>query len=230
MMRFAFLGRVSTEDLQDPVASRQWQLSRAAALVADRGRIVAEFFDVGQSRAVSWLRRPESARLLAALEDSGRGFEAVVIGEPQRVFYDNQFGLVFPLVPDASPAADEIGSQVPHTDQVRDVGSYDTHTSAAEPITASYDIQTDGAEELIQDTGDAHPRGPAPVNRGRSRPRHSASELQRAAWQWAVANRTSAGNLPSGKAIAERFGRRERWGRLVKQTGMTGGFGQKSAA
>jgi hypothetical protein len=54
--------------------------------------------------------------------------------------------------------------------------------------------------------------------------------LQRAAWQWAVANRTPAGNLPSGKAIAERFGRRERWGRLVKQTGITGGFGQKSAA
>jgi site-specific DNA recombinase len=43
MMRFAFLGRVSTEDLQNPVASRQWQLSRAEALVAGRGRIVAEF-------------------------------------------------------------------------------------------------------------------------------------------------------------------------------------------
>jgi hypothetical protein len=27
-MRFVFLGRVSTEDLQDPVATRQWQLSR----------------------------------------------------------------------------------------------------------------------------------------------------------------------------------------------------------
>jgi DNA invertase Pin-like site-specific DNA recombinase len=96
-MRFAFLGRVSTEDLQDPMASRQWQLSRAEALVARRGRVVAEFFDVGQSRSVSWLRRPESARLLAALEDPARGFEAVVVGEPQRVFYDNQFGLVFPL-------------------------------------------------------------------------------------------------------------------------------------
>jgi hypothetical protein len=97
MVRFAFLGRVSTEDLQNPVASRQWQLARAEALVAGHGRIVAEFFDVGQSRAVSWLRRPESARLLKALEDRWRGFEAVVIGEPQRVFYDNQFGLVFPL-------------------------------------------------------------------------------------------------------------------------------------
>jgi site-specific DNA recombinase len=97
MIRFAFLGRVSTEDLQDPVASRRWQLARAEALVAGHGRIVAEFFDVGQPRAVSWLRRPESARLLEALEDRGRGFDAVVVGEPQRVFYDNQFGLVFPL-------------------------------------------------------------------------------------------------------------------------------------
>jgi site-specific DNA recombinase len=61
------------------------------------GAYVTEFFDVGHSRRVSWLRRPESARLLAALEDPGRGFEALVIGEPQRVFYDNQFGLVFPL-------------------------------------------------------------------------------------------------------------------------------------
>jgi DNA invertase Pin-like site-specific DNA recombinase len=97
VMRFAFLGRVSTEDLQDPTASRQWQLSRAEALVSGCGRIVAEFFDVGQSRSLSWLRRPEAARLLAALEDPARGFEAVVVGEPQRVFYDNQFGLVFPL-------------------------------------------------------------------------------------------------------------------------------------
>ncbi|WP_433475027.1 recombinase family protein [Spirillospora sp. CA-142024] len=97
MVRFAFLGRVSREDLQDPVASRQWQLARVEALVAGHGRIVAEFFDVGQSRAVSWLRRPESARLLEALEHRGREFDAVVIGEPQRVFYDNQFGLVFPL-------------------------------------------------------------------------------------------------------------------------------------
>lgn len=35
--------------------------------------------------------------MLEALEDGGRGFDAVVVGEPQRVFYDNQFGLIFPL-------------------------------------------------------------------------------------------------------------------------------------
>jgi hypothetical protein len=34
--------------------------------------------------------------------------------------------------------------------------------------------------------------------------------------------RTPNGDLPSGKVIAERFGRRERWGRLVKQAGTTG--------
>jgi hypothetical protein len=38
----------------------------------------------------------------------------------------------------------------------------------------------------------------------------------------AIANRTPTGELPSGKAIAERFGRRERWGRLLKQAGATG--------
>lgn len=96
-LRFAFAGRVSTEDLQSPVESRSWRLERAAGLIAPFGGIVAEFFDVGQCRAVSWLRRPQSARLLEALADPDRGFDAVVIGEPQRVFYDNQYGMVAPL-------------------------------------------------------------------------------------------------------------------------------------
>jgi hypothetical protein len=43
--------------------------------------------------------------------------------------------------------------------------------------------------------------------------------LQREAMRWAIANRSSDGKLPSGKAIAAQFGRHERWGRLVKQTG-----------
>lgn len=96
-LRFAFAGRVSTEDLQSPDDSRGWQLDRAQALIAGHGRIVQEFFDVGQSRSTSWLRRPQSARLLEALADPGRGFDAIVVGEPQRVFYDNQFGHVSPL-------------------------------------------------------------------------------------------------------------------------------------
>jgi hypothetical protein len=44
-LRFAFYGRVSTEDWQDPVTSRARQRDQAAALVAGHGRIAAEFFD-----------------------------------------------------------------------------------------------------------------------------------------------------------------------------------------
>jgi len=40
-MRFAFYGRVSTEDWQDPVTSRARQLAQAAMLVAGYGTIVA---------------------------------------------------------------------------------------------------------------------------------------------------------------------------------------------
>lgn len=97
-MNFGFYGRVSTEDQQDPAASRGWQLSRAKTLIqpAD-GQIVREFFDIGLSRSIPWKRRPEATALLAALKDPHRGFDAIVIGEPQRAFYGNQYGLTFPL-------------------------------------------------------------------------------------------------------------------------------------
>ncbi len=95
---FAFYGRVSTEDQQDPASSRAWQLRRALEHVEPaRGEIVAEFFDIGQSRSLPWKRRPEASRLLDLLRSPDRGFEAVVIGEPQRAFYGAQFALTFPL-------------------------------------------------------------------------------------------------------------------------------------
>jgi len=97
--RLAFYGRVSTEDQQDPEASRGWQISRARQLVEPVGcSIVQEFFDLGTSRSLPWKRRPEAARLLAAIADPGRSFEGVVIGEPQRAFYGNQFSLTFPVL------------------------------------------------------------------------------------------------------------------------------------
>jgi Protein of unknown function (DUF2637) len=49
--------------------------------------------------------------------------------------------------------------------------------------------------------------------------------LQREALQWAMANRGADGRLPSGRAIADQFGRHERWGRLVKHLGESSGFG-----
>lgn len=98
MKAFAFYGRVSTEDRQDPTSSRAWQLNRANDLIAPTGgEIVVEYFDIGQSRSLPWQRRPEASRLLTALADRTRGFDAVVIGEPHRAFSGNQFGLTFPL-------------------------------------------------------------------------------------------------------------------------------------
>ena len=45
-LRFAFYGRVSTEDWQDPVTSRARQLQQALMLAAGVGVITAEFFDL----------------------------------------------------------------------------------------------------------------------------------------------------------------------------------------
>ncbi|MEW2219535.1 recombinase family protein [Streptomyces sp. NPDC006990] len=89
---------MSTEDQQEPEASRLWQRGRAEALLAPAGgAIVADYFDIGESRALPWKRRPRAQALLSALADRNRGFDAVVIGEPQRAFYGNQFGDTFPL-------------------------------------------------------------------------------------------------------------------------------------
>ncbi|WTW98274.1 recombinase family protein [Streptomycetaceae bacterium NBC_01309] len=114
---FGFYGRVSTEDHQDPVASRNWQRERASGLIKPYGGvIVAEFFDAGDSRALPWKRRPQAAALLECFKRPDRGFDAVVVGEPQRAFYGNQYGLTFPVfchygiqlwVPEAGGPIDE---------------------------------------------------------------------------------------------------------------------------
>jgi hypothetical protein len=96
--QFAFYGRVSTEDQQDPASSRNWQLARSRQVIEQvGGDLVANYFDIGQSRSLPWKRRPQASRLLRAFSEHDRGFEAVVIGEPQRAFYGNQFGLTFPV-------------------------------------------------------------------------------------------------------------------------------------
>jgi hypothetical protein len=92
-LRFAFYGRVSTEDYQDPVTSRARQFGQAGALVAGRGQIVAHFFDIGQSRTLAWARRPQAA----ALADPDRGWDAIVIGEYEQAFYGSQYAAMAPL-------------------------------------------------------------------------------------------------------------------------------------
>jgi hypothetical protein len=58
---------------------------------------VAEFSDIGESRSVAWARQPQAAALVTQLADPDRGWGAVVIGEYERAFYGNQYGLMAPL-------------------------------------------------------------------------------------------------------------------------------------
>ena len=96
-LRFVFYGRVSTEDWQDPVTSRARQREQAGALVRGHGVIVAELFDVAESRAVAWARRPQAAALVAQLADPDRGWDAIVVGEYERAFYGAQYAAMPPL-------------------------------------------------------------------------------------------------------------------------------------
>jgi DNA invertase Pin-like site-specific DNA recombinase len=97
-LRFAFYGRMSTVDFQDRVSSWRWQRDYAAELVAGHGRIVVEFFDEGVSRLVTWPDRPQAARLLAAIADPQRGFDAVVVGEYERAFTGQQLTQLAPIL------------------------------------------------------------------------------------------------------------------------------------
>ncbi|MFC0105592.1 recombinase family protein [Kibdelosporangium aridum] len=93
----AFYGRCSTEDNQDPETSHAWQAGNARKFVEPLGgEIVADYFDIGQSRSVPWERRPEAARLLAALKDPRREWTAIVVGEGTRCWFGNQFSLIAP--------------------------------------------------------------------------------------------------------------------------------------
>jgi site-specific DNA recombinase len=98
MARLTRKVRRGTRDQQDPESSRSWQLTPSRALIEARdGAIVAVYFDVDKSRSIPWQRRPRATALLAELKNPNREFDAVVIGEPYRAFYGNQYGLTFPI-------------------------------------------------------------------------------------------------------------------------------------
>jgi Protein of unknown function (DUF2637) len=66
-------------------------------------------------------------------------------------------------------------------------------------------------------TDSAHERSVAPA------PRVAVDgNVRLAAWRWAQDNQSEDGSLPSGRAIGNQYGRHERWGRLVKQSGLAG--------
>jgi hypothetical protein len=68
-----------------------------------------------------------------------------------------------------------------------------------------------------------------PPELGKGSRNRAGVDLQRRAWQWALAHRASDGSLPSGSVIAAAHGRHERWGRLVKTAGQAGTLGPTSA-
>lgn len=81
------------------------------------------------------------------------------------------------------------------------------------------------ARQPARTVGLVGPSSRARQGSGRARGQRNAGvDLQRQAWEWALANRAQDGSLPSGRMIARRYGRHERWGRLVKRAGLAGGF------
>jgi hypothetical protein len=93
VLRADFDGRVS-----GPVSSRAWQVEAAGRVIAGRGQIVAEFFDVATSRSLPWARRAQAAALLSAAAGPGRGFDAVVVGEFERAFAGGEAPVVIAVL------------------------------------------------------------------------------------------------------------------------------------
>jgi len=84
--RLVLYARTSTDDNQSPEDSKRWQISIGTGLVAGRAEIIDVVHDTDVSRALPWDRRPQASRLLAAMANPGRGWDGIVIGEPQRAF------------------------------------------------------------------------------------------------------------------------------------------------
>jgi hypothetical protein len=97
-LRFAFYGRVSTADRQEPAVSRRWQYEVATDTIGDAGSIVRDFFDIGCSRSIPWPDRPQARALLEAVAAPGRDFDAIVIGGADRAFSGGQLQQILPIL------------------------------------------------------------------------------------------------------------------------------------
>ena len=99
--------------------------------------------------------------------------------------------------------------QVPNGAGMRSTAAKPAHQAVAQP-----------GESPVPPS--AHPRPKVPT-----RPSLRSAGglgLRQQAWAWALGQRAEHGSLPSGRAIADRYGRHERWGRLVKRAGLAGEF------
>lgn len=86
------------EPLDAARADPAWHHDQAEATITGDGRITEEFFDRGRSRTLAWHLRPEAARLIEAIKDPNRCFDAIVIGSYERAFYGNRASLILPLL------------------------------------------------------------------------------------------------------------------------------------
>ncbi len=91
MTKFALYARTSSDDLQSPDDSLRWQDDTAKRLVSPHGVIVATYHDIDKSRGLPWERRTEASRILHDLKNPHRGWDALVVAEPQRAFSGTQF-------------------------------------------------------------------------------------------------------------------------------------------
>ena len=117
---------------------------------------------------------------------------------------------------------DEAGQQVQETVSVAGLGGQDV--GMPRPEQQRLPGQPGRRTQSIVDAcpGGALKPPRAGISRSRGRmcsdsPRLTeAAGLQRRAFEWAMANRSAEGALPTGRQIAEQFGRSARWGRLIK--------------
>jgi hypothetical protein len=94
------------------------------------------------------------------------------------------------------------------------IGSYELLMQQIRATATSLSSERPVARSSPARTADLAPPSAAQARTGTRRA--AGSGLRDEALRWAMANRSVDGRLPSGRAIADQFGRHERWGRLVK--------------
>lgn len=98
-LRFVFYGRTTTPvpaKSPEAMGEQERQLAIAQALVGDSGSIAISYFDTRSHRFSTWRHRPKARRILTALSNPNRGFDAIVVGDTRAVMSVQEFdGLTY---------------------------------------------------------------------------------------------------------------------------------------
>ncbi|ABD11501.1 hypothetical protein CcI156_21215 [Frankia sp. CcI156] len=104
MIRLAFYGRVSTEDQQDPEASRNWQIARARALLvilreADSTGKAEVYRELGlkliydhETETITAEATPRSSACVVSVSEGGFGHYAHALNQRRRIPVARQAG------------------------------------------------------------------------------------------------------------------------------------------